>query len=151
MSIERVAVLGSGTMGAGIAQVVLAAGLPVVLYDIDHAMLDRARERISAGLIKQGRSQAIDQLRLVTTLSDIDGASLVIEAVPEQVDLKREVFNQVGEVCSAPCVIASNTSSLSITMLASVCPDPERVAGLHFFNPAHRMALVEVIRAGQTN
>src|SRR5437867_2156408 len=99
MSIETVAVLGSGTMGAGIAQALLAAGLPVVLYDIDHAVLDRARERISVGLTKQGHGAAIEHLRLVTALLDISGASLVIEAVPEQADLKREVFRQVGAVC----------------------------------------------------
>ncbi|HEU5014619.1 MAG TPA: 3-hydroxyacyl-CoA dehydrogenase NAD-binding domain-containing protein [Roseiflexaceae bacterium] len=149
--IETVAVLGSGTMGAGIAQAALGAGLPVLLYDVDGAALEHARARIAAGLQKQSHADAIEQLRLVTALDELRSASLVIEAAPEQLDLKRELLAQVGALCPAPTIIASNTSSLPIAALASACPAPERVAGLHFFNPVHRMALVEVVRAAQTN
>ncbi|MCG8347409.1 MAG: 3-hydroxyacyl-CoA dehydrogenase NAD-binding domain-containing protein [Chloroflexales bacterium] len=148
---ETIAVLGSGTMGAGIVQVVLFAGLPVVLYDVSAEILDRAHERIAAGLSKQGRPDAIQQLRTTTTLDEIAGAALVIEAVPENMDLKRDLFAKVGALCPAPAIIASNTSSLPIAALAAACPQPQRVAGLHFFNPVHRMALVEVIRTPQTD
>ncbi|MEM8532773.1 MAG: 3-hydroxyacyl-CoA dehydrogenase NAD-binding domain-containing protein [Chloroflexota bacterium] len=151
MHSETIAVLGSGTMGAGIAQAALVAGLPVILYDIDDQALEHAHQRISKGLEKQGHSQAITHLRLVTVLADIAGASLVIEAAPEQIELKRELFARVGAICPPPCVITSNTSSLPIMSFASVCQDPQRVAGLHFFNPVHRMALVEVIQTKQTD
>lgn len=146
-----VGVLGSGTMGAGIAQAVLGAGLLVVLYDVDAAALDRARTTIATGLDKQGHGNTISQLRLATALDDLAGVGLVIEAVPEKIDLKRDLIGQVDALCPAPTIIASNTSSLSITALAAVCQSPERVAGLHFFNPVHRMALVEVVRAAQTD
>src|SRR5262245_5009470 len=151
MTNETVAVLGCGTMGAGIAQAALAAGLPVALYDISAAALERARERIGAGLAKQGRPEAAERLRCVTALELVAGATLVVEAAPEQLELKRELFAKVGALCPAPCVIASNTSSLSIAAIAGACPDPQRVAGLHFFNPVHRMALVEVVRAPATD
>jgi 3-hydroxybutyryl-CoA dehydrogenase len=151
MKIETIAVLGSGTMGSGIAQAALGAGFPVVLYDVQATALEAARERIAAGLRKQGHTDAIKRLRLASALEAIAGSALVIEAVPEQIDLKRDLFAHVGAICPAPAIIASNTSSLPITLLASACPAPERFAGLHFFNPVHHMALVEVIRAGQTD
>jgi 3-hydroxybutyryl-CoA dehydrogenase len=151
MKIETIAVLGSGTMGAGIAQAALGTGCSVVLYDVQASALESARTRIAAGLNKQGQTDAIKRLRLASALEEIAGSALVIEAVPEQIELKREVFARVGAICPAPAIIASNTSSLPITLLASACPAPERFAGLHFFNPVHHMALVEVIRAGQTD
>ena len=151
MKIETIAVLGCGTMGAGIAQAALAAGCTVVLYDVSSAALDRARIRIGTGLGKQGQAEAGARLRTTTRLEDIAGAALVIEAAPEQLDLKRELFARAGALCPAPRIVASNTSSLPIAALASACPDPQRVAGLHFFNPVHRMALVEVVRAAATN
>ena len=150
-STDRIAVLGSGTMGAGIAQAALHAGLHVVLYDVSQAMLERATERIAAGLAKQGNREAIGRLTSATTLDTIAGAAVVIEAVPEQIELKCEVMAKAAELCPAPAVISSNTSSLPIAALAAACHDPNRVAGLHFFNPVHRMALVEVIRAPQTD
>ena len=151
MLIQSIAVLGCGTMGAGIAQSALAAGVPVVLYDVSDAALGLARERIVAGLGKQGRADASGLLRTSTRLEDIAGATLVIEAAPEQLDLKRELFAQAGALCPTPAILASNTSSLPIAALAAACPDPQRVAGLHFFNPVHRMALVEVVRAAATD
>jgi 3-hydroxybutyryl-CoA dehydrogenase len=149
--IEPVAVLGCGTMGAGIAQAALAAGLPVVLYDVSEPALQRARERIAAGLDKQGLADAISSMIHTTHLEQVAGVALVVEAVPEQLDLKRELFARLGAICPPPCVIASNTSSLPIAAIAAACAAPERVAGLHFFNPVHRMALVEVVRAAATD
>ncbi len=150
-SIHCVAILGSGTMGAGIAQAVLAAGLPVTLYDISGAMLQRAQASIAGGLAKQGLPGAVERLSVTTALDGIAGADLVIEAVPEQLELKRGLLAQASAICAAPAIIASNTSSLPITALAAACESPERVAGLHFFNPVHRMRLVEVVRAGQSD
>jgi 3-hydroxybutyryl-CoA dehydrogenase len=149
--IEPVAVLGCGTMGAGIAQAALAAGLPVTLYDVSEPALHRARERIAAGLEKQGMADAISSMKHTTDLEQVAGVALVVEAVPEQLDLKREVFARLGAICPPPCVITSNTSSLPIAAIAATCAAPERVAGLHFFNPVHRMALVEVVRAAATD
>jgi 3-hydroxybutyryl-CoA dehydrogenase len=151
MANETVAVLGCGTMGAGIAQAALAAGYAVTLYDISEDALARARARIAGGLSKQGHEGAAERLRTTATLGDLAGATLVIEAAPEQLDLKREMFARVGALCPAPCVIASNTSSLPIAALAASCPQPMRVAGMHFFNPVHRMALVEVVRTDLTD
>lgn len=146
-----VAVLGCGTMGAGIAQAALAAGYAVTLYDVSAAALERARERIGAGLGKQGQPDAAGRLQPTTDLARIAGAALVVEAAPEQLDLKRDLLARAGAICPAPSVLASNTSSLPIAALAAACPDPRRVAGLHFFNPVHRMALVEVVRALATD
>jgi len=151
MKIEIIAVLGCGTMGAGIAQAALVAGRTVVLYDVSSLALDRARIRIGTGLGKQGQAEAGERLLTTTRLEDIADAMLVIEAAPEQPDLKRELFAKAGALCEAPAILASNTSSLPIAALASACPDPQRVAGLHFFNPVHRMALVEVVRATTTD
>ncbi len=151
MKIETIAVLGCGTMGAGIAQAALSAGCAVVLYDISAAALDGARERIGAGLGKQGRAAAGARLRTATHLNEIAGVALVVEAAPEQLELKRELFAKAGALCPGPAIVASNTSSLPIAALAAACPDPQRVAGLHFFNPVHRMALVEVVRAAATD
>jgi 3-hydroxybutyryl-CoA dehydrogenase len=151
MNPDQIAVLGCGTMGAGIAQAALAAGYAVTLYDVSAPALERARERIAAGLSKQGHAPAIERLGLTTALEQIAGAALAIEAAPEQLDLKRELFAKAGAICPAPAVLASNTSSLPIAALAAAAPDPWRVAGMHFFNPVHRMALVEVVRAPATD
>ena len=105
MTIQPIAVLGCGTMGAGIAQAALAAGVPVVLFDVSAAALERARERISTGLAKQGLPEASGQLRTTTDLEDFAGATLVIEAAPEQLELKRELFARVGELCPAPAIV----------------------------------------------
>ncbi len=138
-------------MGAGIAQAALAAGFPVLLYDVNAEALERARERIASGLQKQNHADAIERLRSVASLAELANIMLVIEAAPEQLALKRELFTLIGAICPAPAIIASNTSSLPIAALASACSAPERVAGLHFFNPVHRMALVEIVRTTQTN
>jgi 3-hydroxybutyryl-CoA dehydrogenase len=151
MNTEVIAVLGGGTMGSGIAQVALAAGLAAVLYDVSDAALVNARGRIAGGLAKLGRSEAIERLRCVSAIDEIAGAQIVVEAAPERLDLKQGLLRQVSEICPTPAIIASNTSSLPIAGLAAVCHAPQRVAGLHFFNPVHRMALVELVRAPQTD
>ena len=156
---SRLGVVGAGTMGAGIAQLGVLAGMETVLYDAFPEALQRGRERIEEGLRKgaeRGRwseddaSAARARLRTGGELADLRNSELVIEAAPERRDLKRELFGQLAEVCRDEVVIATNTSSILITSLASAAAGPENVVGMHFFNPPPLMELVEIIAAEQT-
>ena len=153
-----VGVIGSGAMGAGIAQVAAVAGHMVVLYDNNAAALDKAKGNLAATLNKlqeKGKlTNAQEVLSRFTFAGDVAafaGCGLIIEAIVERLEVKKAVFTEVEKVVSDACVIASNTSSLSITSIAAACRIPARVIGLHFFNPAPLMALVEVIPAIQTD
>ncbi|MFQ6059153.1 MAG: 3-hydroxyacyl-CoA dehydrogenase [Anaerolineae bacterium] len=159
MYIFRAGVVGAGAMGAGIAQVITYAGLPVVLKDIDQKMLDRGMEqirsiyqrRVDKGKMSPGTMQ--EKLDLVTpTLSydEFADVDIVIEAVPENIELKKRVFTELDQVCPPETIFASNTSALSITEMASATKRPHKVIGMHFFNPAHVMKLVEVIPGAET-
>lgn len=150
-------VVGAGTMGAGIAQVALARGLSVLLYDAFPQAVERGVERITDGLersVRRGRLSAEDRdaalarLTTATDLGDLAPAPFVVEAVPEDLELKRDIFRGLDEVCAPEAILATNTSSISITKIASAATHPERVAGMHFFNPVPALPLVEVI-AGQ--
>lgn len=151
----HVAVLGAGTMGHGIAQVSAAAGHEVRLRDIDQDILDDALVAIESNLEggiernKLTRPEAhatLDRIEPTTSLADaVSGADLVIEAVPEDIDIKQQTLNDVESHVGANAILASNTSSLSVTDIASTLDRPERAVGLHFFNPVHIMALVEVV------
>lgn len=152
-----IGVIGAGTMGAGIAQVALASGLSVTLYDAFPQALERGAARVRAGLERgvgrgrlseQQRDEALARLSTATTLEQLATAPFVIEAAPEELELKREVFHTLSEVCALETVLASNTSSLSITKIGALAARPERVAGMHFFNPVPALPLVEVV-AGQ--
>ena len=152
---QPVGVVGAGTMGAGVAQLALTAGHPVRLYDIDAAQAAAGRGEIEKRLarnVEKGRMDAADRdaalnrLRVASNMQDLADAALVIEAVAEKLEIKHAVFGQLAEVCAADAILASNTSSLSITAIAAQVPGPERVAGMHFFNPAPLMPLVEVVR-----
>src|SRR2546423_7555848 len=156
---SRLGVVGAGTMGAGIAQLGVLAGMETVLYDAFPEALQRGRERIEEGLRKgaeRGRwseddtSAARERLRTGGELADLRDSELLIEAAPERPDLKRELFGQLAEVCRDDVVIATNTSSILITSLASAAARPENVVGMHFFNPPPLMELVEIIAAEQT-
>ena len=157
----NVAVLGAGTMGRGIAHVAAFAGHEVQLRDVDSAAVDAAvdtiRENLHGGVVrgKFDEGQASETLARIEGTTDLasalDDVDLVIEAVPEDVDLKRSVFKEVDVVATHDPVLATNTSSLSITEIASSVDAPERVVGLHFFNPPHLMDLVEVVIAEQTD
>lgn len=156
---QTVAILGAGTMGAGIAQVTAMKGVQVIMYDLKDAYLKKGTEQIRAfldkgrekGKITETEAQAVEtHLSTTTTLSDLAGADLVIEAVPEDLDLKKKIFGELDETVQRNAILASNTSSLSITALAAVTGRPERVAGLHFFNPVPLMKLVEVVRGQRT-
>lgn len=156
--IRTVGVCGAGTMGAGIAQVCATSGFSVVLYDAFPEVLPKARERIEQDterLVQRGRldpearSQALQRLQTAETLEALAGCDLVVEAAPEDLNLKKDLFTRLAAV--APhAILATNTSSLSVAELAAGTALPQRVAGLHFFNPAPVMALVEVVRAPQT-
>ena len=155
--ITRIAVLGAGTMGHGIAHASMAAGYETVLFDVSRAALDNAAAAIgtiAAKSVELGRQDAADRDRMLarlsttTTLRDaVQGAGMVIEAVPEQIDLKLSIFSEVQTHAPVDAVLATNTSALSITDIAAALDHPGRLAGMHFFNPVHRMKLVEIVRA----
>jgi 3-hydroxybutyryl-CoA dehydrogenase len=149
-------VVGAGTMGAGIAQLGCQAGAETRLLDADREALGRARERIAAGLEKaaaKGRAEqgAIDRLHLVETVGGLSGCDVVIEAIPEDLELKHRVLTEVASVAGDEAVLATNTSSLPVTQVAAGVPGPERVVGMHFFNPAPVMRLVEVVAGVATS
>lgn len=155
----NVGVIGSGTMGSGIAQVAATSGCQVKLYDTNQEALNRAKvslEKILNRLIEKGRIDAQEKDRIqsnityVHGLKDLADANLVIEAIIENLEIKQKVFTELEKYVAQDCIIASNTSSLSITSIASSLSKPDRCLGIHFFNPAPLMRLVEVIPAIQT-
>jgi 3-hydroxybutyryl-CoA dehydrogenase len=155
--IQRIAVLGAGTMGHGIAHAALAAGFDTRLFDVSAPALDKGRlavEEIVARGVELGKLAAGDArlaLSRLTTTTDIaealGDADLVIEAAPERIDVKLRLFADIERLAPGRTVIASNTSALSITELAGGLADPRRVAGMHFFNPVHKMKLIEIVQA----
>ncbi|WP_353780132.1 3-hydroxyacyl-CoA dehydrogenase NAD-binding domain-containing protein [Winogradskyella sp. 3972H.M.0a.05] len=156
----NVGIIGSGTMGSGIAQVAATAGCKVKLYDTNQAALDKAKaglEKILLRLIEKGRIDEAEKSRIqgnisyVGNLKDLSDSNLIIEAIIENLDIKQKVFSELETYVSEDCIIASNTSSLSIASIASSLEKPERCIGIHFFNPAPLMKLVEVIPAVQTS
>jgi 3-hydroxybutyryl-CoA dehydrogenase len=160
VEISRVGVVGLGTMGAGIAQVCLQAGLEVVGRDVAPELGERARGRIDHYLsrgVEKGRltpdakEEALGNLTLTTELSDLAGCQLVIEAAFEDLGVKRELFGELDRIVPAPAILATNTSALSVTQMADATRTPERVVGLHFFNPAPVLLLVEVVRTAHTS
>ncbi len=148
-------VVGLGTMGAGIAQICVQAGVETVGREVSEELAERARERIAhylgrgvdkGRLTSEERDAALDRLTTTTELADLAGCGLVVEAVVEELDAKRELFRQLDGVVAPEAVLATNTSALSVTEIASATERPERVVGLHFFNPAPVLPLVEVVR-----
>jgi 3-hydroxybutyryl-CoA dehydrogenase len=160
VNIHTVAVLGAGLMGRGIAYVAALGGFRTVLQDTDAAQLLKARGEIvsilekgvAAGRVTEDKAAAArDILTTVATLEEAAShADLVIEAVPERIELKIELFAKLDRLAPAHAILASNTSSLSITEMAAVTGRPAQVVGMHFFNPVHRMKLLEVVRALET-
>ncbi|RLZ08635.1 3-hydroxyacyl-CoA dehydrogenase NAD-binding domain-containing protein [Faecalibacter macacae] len=156
---KKIGIIGGGAMGSGIAQVFAQAGHPVVLYDTNQDALDRSKQNLAKTFEKlvakekytAEKAQEIqDAIEYASNLEAFASIDLMIEAIIENLDIKKSVFKQVGEIVSENCILASNTSSLSIASIASACTNPERVIGIHFFNPAPLMALVEIIPAVQT-
>lgn len=149
-----IGVVGSGAMGCGIAQVAATAGHPTIVYDTNSAALEKAKTSLSNSLkklvekekISSDKAQSILELTSYSSsIQDFKSCDLIIEAIVENIDVKQSVFKELESITSETCVLASNTSSLSITSIASACNNPEKVIGIHFFNPATLMPLVEII------
>jgi 3-hydroxybutyryl-CoA dehydrogenase len=156
----KVGVLGAGSMGAGIAQVAATANHKVVLFDANSEMLTKSKENlvkslqklVEKGKISQEKSESIVfNIHLASTITDFSSCDIIIEAIIENVDIKKTVFKQLEAIVSPSCILASNTSSLSMASIASACQDASRVIGIHFFNPATLMPLVEIIPCIQTS
>ena len=160
MQISNIGIVGAGTMGSGISQVAALTGYDIVMQDVSDEATSRGlgtidkslqrlvdREKITA----DAKDAAIRKIRTTTDLSDLADCDLVIEAATENMDLKLDLFEEIDKVSRPETIIASNTSSLSLTKLASVSNRPDKVIGMHFFNPVPMMALVEIIRALQTS
>lgn len=158
---QHVVVAGSGTMGSGIAQVAAAAGFSATLYDIAQGQLERALSNIANGLERavargkvdaSARDATLGRLNVTTDLSSAcKEAEVFVEAIPERIELKLELFGKIEEHLPSRALVATNTSALSVTELAGALRNPDRCIGLHFFNPVHRMKLVEVVRGLQTS
>ena len=160
MAIENYTVIGAGTMGSGIAHLAALAGRAVALVDVEQPILEGAMDAIEKNLGRQVKKEVIDQdaadkaLALISTTTELSAAKdadLVIEAVLERIDVKARVWGQLDAIAPATAILASNTSSISITRLASLTGRPERFIGMHFFNPVPMMSLVEVIRGHATS
>jgi len=155
-----IGIIGAGTMGSGIAHVFARSGFPVLLCDLEQAFLDRALERIRDNLAREAAKgkltvaepdYAVARIRTTTSREDLAPVSLAIEAATERFDLKSELFRDLDRILAPNVILASNTSSISITKLAAQTARPHRVIGMHFFNPVPVMALVELIRGLQTS
>ena len=152
----KVGVVGLGAMGAGIAQLCVEAGLDTVGRDVTMELAEHARGRISHFLtrkVEKGQIESFDIERLTptTSLDDLADCDFVIEAIVEELQAKQELFAELERICRADAVLATNTSALSVTEIASATSSPERVVGMHFFNPAPLMPLVEIVRAELTS
>ncbi|MEQ9426834.1 MAG: 3-hydroxyacyl-CoA dehydrogenase NAD-binding domain-containing protein [Cyclobacteriaceae bacterium] len=156
---EKIGVLGAGAMGSGIAQVAATAGHEVIIYDTYRLAMDSARaghKKIINRLVEKGKfSEAkgkgiLERIRYRESLHDFKDCSMIIEAVKEDLAIKKDVFEKLEKIASNECILGSNTSSLSIASVAAACSNPERVLGVHFFNPAPLMPLVEIIPAIQS-
>lgn len=157
MSVRTIAVLGAGTMGHGVAHAAAAAGFATRLYDVSDTQLTKAyaeadsilRKAVDLGKLTSAEADA--SIARLSTTSDIaqalEGVDLVIETAPERMDIKMQLFASIDAHAPADAVVASNTSALSITEMAGTLKDPSRVAGMHFFNPVHKMKLIEIVRA----
>ncbi len=157
---SQIGVVGAGTMGAGIAQVSAQAGYETLIYDVSQEFVDKGLGRIRnflQGSRERGKitneqeEQILGRLQGSIKMEDLGGSSLVIEAAPENLQLKREVFQKLDAVCNSETLLATNTSSLSVTAVATAAKSPERVLGMHFFNPPPLMGLVEVIKGEQSD
>jgi len=158
--IKKVGVVGAGTMGQGIAQVVAHNNFEVLMRDIETELLEKALDSIDSSLkrsvekeriSKEEKDDILDRIETTIDLEDLEGCDVIIEAVVENVEIKREVFHDLDEICPPETIFASNTSTIPITELASATDRPENFIGMHFFNPVPLMDLVEVILGLETD
>jgi 3-hydroxybutyryl-CoA dehydrogenase len=156
---KQVGIIGGGAMGSGIAQIAATAGCKVILFDTKPEALELSKEKLTKIMIRLVEKEKLNlteanaiksNITYTDNLKAIAKSDLIIEAIVENLDIKKTVFSAVEKIVSKECIIASNTSSLSITSIAAACKNPERVIGIHFFNPAPLMPLVEIIPALQT-
>ncbi len=147
----HIGVIGAGTMGSGIALSALYQAIPVTLYDVDAPTLERAHAYLEKFLTRKGKQAHLQSLTRTQDFSALAACNLVIEAAPEKLELKRDLFAQLDALCPPPAILATNTSTLSVTAIAAACQHPQRVVGMHFFNPAPVLPLVEVVRGAQTD
>ncbi len=159
-NLSHIGVVGAGTMGAGIAQVAAQSGYKLILYDISHEIVAGAREKISYFIRRLGEKgrisaeeaeAAIARITATTSLGDMGGTQFIIEAAPERLDLKKQIFEELERIVSPAAVLATNTSTLSVTQIGAATASPERVVGMHFFNPPPLMPLVEVVAGAATD
>lgn len=160
MEIKSIGVVGAGTMGYGIAQVAIQNGFRVLLRDLEDRLLQQARSRVEKGLDRMVESGKISEgqkgemlklLATTTNMAEMKSADFVIEAAPEDFTIKKAIFQELDKTCRASAVLATNTSSISITRIAAATKRPERVVGMHFMNPAPLLQLVEVVRGVETS
>jgi 3-hydroxybutyryl-CoA dehydrogenase len=159
MDIKNVVVLGGGTMGNGITQVIAQAGYQVAMRDVDNEILDRAMKTIgkslekleNKGSIKESKDNIIKRINPTTDIEVVKDADYVIEAVPEKLDLKQDIFKKLDELCPPHTILGTNTSSLPITAIASVTRRPDKVIGTHFMNPVPVMKGVELVKGRMTS
>ncbi len=160
MEIERVGVIGAGTMGNGIAHVFARGGYQVALCDIEQRFLDRGLETIGKNLDREvaknkissdAKAATLERIQLVTDRSKLAACDLVVEAATEKFEIKAEIFRDLDGICRPEVILASNTSSISITKLGALTKRPDKVIGMHFFNPVPVMKLVEIIRGLATS
>lgn len=160
MKIERMGVVGLGTMGAGIAQLCVQAGLVTACCEVSEELAERGRATIAHYLARAVEKErltqeevdaALGRLVLTTDLAELAGCDAVVEAIVEEIDAKRELFAELDRICRPDAILATNTSALSVTAIAGATSHPERVVGIHFFNPAPVLALVEVVRTELTD
>ena len=157
---ETIGVIGAGTMGNGIAQTAASNGFDVVMCDVQQDFVDRGLANIGKSLdrfvkketmTEDQKAEVLGRIRTTTSLNDLSGCSLVVEAATENFDVKKQIFEQLDTICPAETILSSNTSSISITKIAAVTKRPDKVIGMHFFNPVPLMKLVEVIRGIATS
>jgi 3-hydroxybutyryl-CoA dehydrogenase len=159
MEIKKIGVVGAGTMGSGIAQVSATSGFLTVLHDLNNEILNKALSAIGKSLdkliekgkIQEGKDSIISRIRTTTKLEDFSDCDLVVEAVFECFDVKKEVFEKLDSICKPEAILATNTSSISITRIGSVTKRAKKVIGMHFMNPVPIMTLVEIIRGLATD
>ena len=160
MEIKTVGVIGAGTMGNGIAHVFAKAGYEAVLVDVEQRFVDRGMQAIAKNmerevarqkLTAEEREQALKRIRQSISRHDLAGCELVVEAATEKFEIKAEIFRDLETICRPEVILASNTSSISITKLAGITRKPDKIIGMHFFNPVPMMKLVEVIRGLATS
>jgi len=158
--VRQIGVVGAGTMGNGVAQTFAVAGFPVVMRDLTQAALDRGMKTIKKSLDRmvskeklsaQAAEQALGRIRPTTSMSDFKDCDLVVEAILENLEIKSKLIQELDGICRADAIFATNTSSISVTRIAAASSSPQRVIGMHFFNPVPLMQLVEIIRALQTS